>query len=171
MADTDVKAWLNGAQQLFDGPQDISEETPTTTGGLSDGSMAFFVGKPKTDGSGEWTLKKVTPENLNKMVFNYLTQSNIASLLASVLGGASTTELITSGLSDYDNLHGGWYFCGAGYSAEDRPEKSSGFVLNKKQGVSSGFQVYFPMNSRAVYIRTHSGEAWSVWVKYTGVPI
>lgn len=92
MADTDVKAWLNGAQQLFDGPQDISEETPTTTGGLSDGSMAFFVGKPKTDGSGEWILKKVTPGNLNKMVFNYLTQSDIASQLASVLGALGTYD-------------------------------------------------------------------------------
>ena len=91
--------------------------------------------------------------------------------LASVLGGASTIELITSGLSDYDNLHGGWYFCGAGYSAEDRPEKSSGFVLNKKQGASSGLQVYFPMNKSAFYTRTHSGEAWSVWFKYTGVAI
>lgn len=105
------------------------------------------------------------------LIVHYFHQLCLIYRPAFILGGPSTIELLTSGLSDYDNLHGGWYFCGAGYSADDRPEKTSGFVLNKKQGASSGLQVYFPMNNRAFYTRTHSGETWSVWLKYTGVAI
>jgi len=90
-----------------------------------------------------------------------------AANLASVLGGPGTVELMTKGLSDYDALHGGWYFCGAGYTDDDRPENTSCFVLNKKQGVSSGLQIIFHVNANRFYIRFHVGNTWTRFFKYT----
>ena len=83
----DVQAWANQiAQQLFDGPQDLANEAAANVTDAS--GLAFFVGKPNGS-SGQWTLKKLTPTELGKLVYNYLTTQSIAQQLASVLGEAT----------------------------------------------------------------------------------
>ena len=90
----DVQAWANQiAQQLFDGPQDLANEAAANVTDAS--GLAFFVGKPNGS-SGQWTLKKLTPTELGKLVYNYLTTQSIAQQFASVLGVA---DIHTFGLN------------------------------------------------------------------------
>lgn len=82
---SEIKTWANTVgQQIENMTVDL---VATTAANISEAANdVFFVGRPAQDGQ-NWILKKITPTELNKMVYNYLTSSSIANQLASVLGG------------------------------------------------------------------------------------
>lgn len=81
----EIRTWANSVgQQIENMTVDL---VATTAAGISEAAGdVFFVGRPASNNAQEWILKKITPTELNKMVYNYLTSSAIANLFASVLG-------------------------------------------------------------------------------------
>ena len=81
----EIRTWANSVgQQIENMTVDL---VATTAAGISEANGdVFFVGRPASNNAQEWILKKITPTELNKMVYNYLTSSAIANLLASALG-------------------------------------------------------------------------------------
>ena len=82
---SEIKAWANTVgQQIENMNVDLVAQTAA---GVSEASGdVFFVGRPAQNGT-DWILKKITPTELEKMVYNYLTSNSIAPQLAAVLGG------------------------------------------------------------------------------------
>ena len=150
----DVQAWANQiAQQLFDGPQDLANEAAANVTDAS--GLAFFVGKPNGS-SGQWTLKKLTPTELGKLVYNYLTTQSIAQQLASVLGGLNFLGDLS--LEAADNVKTtSWYYVWS---------NSNGLqpviTVAQPNGVR-GFQLYIREKAHIDY-RYMWKDSWTSWV-------
>ncbi len=88
----EIRTWANSVgQQIENMTVDL---VATTAAGISEAAGdVFFVGRPASNNAQEWILKKITPTELNKMVYNYLTSPAIANLFASVLGGTSGVDI------------------------------------------------------------------------------
>lgn len=81
----EIKTWANTVGQQIE--KMTVDAVSTTAANVSEASGdVFFVGRPAQNGQ-DWILKKITPTELEKMVYNYLTSNTIAPLLAQVLGG------------------------------------------------------------------------------------
>lgn len=159
----DVQAWANQiAQQLFDGPQDLANEAAANVTDAS--GLAFFVGKPNGS-SGQWTLKKLTPTELGKLVYNYLTTQSIAQQLASVLGVGVSLD---SGY-DLDNIKtvGDYGWGGNDEVAHAPKENSTSHMTVRKHTNGVIFQVVYTGIPAEIYTRSYNGYTllWSSWAR------
>lgn len=164
MADP-IKVWQNDAQQLFEMNQDLA--SVNAAGVESDGQLAFFVGKPTT--GNQWTLKKITPNELGKLVYDYLTSSSIASQLASVLGASanllnsafSAKQGLTS-TSNIDDIESGLYG-GIGWLLDGAAV--AGLLI--AYCLNANFRVQIAMlfgsgNANTIKSRTYN-NGWTAW--------
>lgn len=87
---SEIKAWGSVAQQLDKMNVDVASMTAANVSQAS--GDVFFVGRPNQDGQ-TWSLKKITPEEMGKLIYNYLTSSSVAAQLAAVLGVSRIQEI------------------------------------------------------------------------------
>lgn len=158
---SEIKAWANTVgQQIENMTVDLVAQTAA---GVSEASGdVFFVGRPAQNGT-DWILKKITPTELEKMVYNYLTSNSIAPQLAAVLGDVR----IHGAVSTLDNLSDGFY----------RIDGSSN-VIGMPQGYRTGFLINIGSNSDYIkiqvflahkdyfYYRIQVDYTWFGWFKF-----
>ena len=156
MAGNDIQAWANQlAQQLFDGPQDIANETANNVTDAS--GLAFFVGKPSSNNNGLWELKKLTPTELSKVVYNYLTSANVASQLAQVLGEAQT---LSSG--DCNNITAPGVY-DLKRNVLNQPFSYTTMVVYKRGNTIH--QVGYDADNNQSAYRLFDGTTWKPWAR------
>ena len=171
----DVQAWANQiAQQLFDGPQDLANEAAANVTDAS--GLAFFVGKPNGS-SGQWTLKKLTPTELGKLVYNYLTTQSIAQQLASVLGVLLCEN--SGGPKDLNSLNSRGIKLVASRTDSQHTWQDLHFpvqgneilVLNLWRDNNVGFQIAMAYGSACLYYRRRWSETtYAEWQEIPHTP-
>ena len=165
----EIRTWANSVgQQIENMTVDL---VATTAAGISEANGdVFFVGRPASNNAQEWILKKITPTELNKMVYNYLTSSAIANLLASALGGSlpfGGVDLSSIGAeTDWNNVTFGIYRVQnvSGNNAPDAYNKGYLICFNR---TDYGTQMYVECatSTPKVWIRSINKaiDGWGEW--------
>lgn len=145
---SEIKAWANTVgQQIENMTVDLVAQTAA---GVSEASGdVFFVGRPAQNGE-DWILKKITPSELEKMVYNYLTSDSIAPQLAAVLGELNI-ETVTSGSIEDDKFryNGRWYLTTTVEGVD-----AVAMLETLRASGSRILQKIYKLVSRQVFIRT-----------------
>lgn len=167
---SEIKAWDNTVGQQIE-KMTVDLVAQTAAGVSEAAGDVFFVGRPAQNGT-DWILKKITPTELEKMVYNYLTSNSIAPQLAAVLGGCYKYIQANDNLNDEKfRVAGDVYICNAsarGNTITNCPlEGTIGpFRLEIVPCAGNSFpmqRLYRALKSDpSVYVRYYEG-GWGAW--------
>ena len=161
---SEIKAWANTVgQQVENMSVDLVAQTAA---GISEASGdVFFVGRPAQTGQ-DWVLKKITPTELEKMVYNYLTSNSIAPQLASVLGVGKFNKINPDNNFYYGDLNLIYEtsVTQIGTSTTNKPSNVSyGSLLVVKTGNEYTIQLVVSSEDASTYVRHRYNATWTAW--------